>query len=591
MSGRRAGVRSGEADDVGAPVQTRASPTRRDHARARPSRRRSRRRRRGLALITLIVVPVTVSDVALRISQAGEIVPGTRMAAIDLGGMSREDAGTALAAASAGGGTVTLTYGDRRFSVRAREVGLRVDAVASAERAYRDGRRGLWAAVSALWGGRDVDPVVELERSRLKRAVAGIAREVDRAPFYGALSVDRGGTIQAEPPRDGRAVEQQATAAYIVKALTDGAGAVVRLPVRIRSTVARRHVDAVARAARAYVQLPLRLRGGGQMLKLDGEELAAVLDVERTKPVGSAPLRLGVDEPLLERLVADLSEALDRDPVDARLSAPARPIVVEAKGDLAWSPRRASVQVTPARAGRRLDRPATAAAVARAVREQRHSVRLVLRRVPAAVRTRAARDVTSILGTFTTHFACCEPRTTNIALIAKAVDNSVIRPGEQFSLNRVAGPRTSGKGYKPAPFIADGKIVPSVGGGVSQFSTTMYNAAYFAGLRIDHHQPHSFYIDRYPAGREATLDYTSIDLLWTNDTDAPVLLRTSIDATSVTVTLYGASEVRRVAARSGPRVDGAGGGFTTTVTRSITYRSGRSVRQSYTTRYDAPPAA
>ena len=62
----------------------------------------------------------------------------------------------------------------------------------------------------------------------------------------------------------------------------------------------------------------------------------------------------------------------------------------------------------------------------------------------------------------------------------------------------MAGPRTKAKGYQPAPFIADGEIVPDVGGGLSQFSTTMYNAAYFAGLRIDRHRPHSFYIDRYP---------------------------------------------------------------------------------------------
>ncbi len=158
-----------------------------------------------------------------------------------------------------------------------------------------------------------------------------------------------------------------------------------------------------------------------------------------------------------------------------------------------------------------------------------------------------------LIGTFATHFECCQPRVTNIQRIARAVDGTLIAPGGEFSLNRVAGRRTRAKGYLPAPFIADGEIVPSVGGGVSQFSTTVYNAAYFAGLRLDRHQPHSFYIERYPPGREATLDFPSIDLTWTNDTDAPVLVRASSTSSSVSVSLYGDNGGRQVSARSTPR--------------------------------------
>jgi vancomycin resistance protein YoaR len=154
----------------------------------------------------------------------------------------------------------------------------------------------------------------------------------------------------------------------------------------------------------------------------------------------------------------------------------------------------------------------------------------------------------------------------------------------------VAGRRTRAKGYVPAPFIADGKIVASVGGGVSQFATTMFNAAYFAGLQLDAHQPHSIYIDRYPPGREATLDYDSIDLRWTNDTAGPVLVRASSTPTSVTVALYGDNGGRRVRARSGPRSAVPGRAFAVTVTRIVRYADGRVVRQPYTTTYDQPPS-
>jgi len=199
-----------------------------------------------------------------------------------------------------------------------------------------------------------------------------------------------------------------------------------------------------------------------------------------------------------------------------------------------------------------------------------------------------APDVRRLIGTFTTRMPCCEPRVKNIRLIAAEIDGTVIRPGGQFSLNAVAGPRTKDEGYVEAPFIADGKIVPSVGGGVSQFSTTMYNAAFFAGLPIDAYQPHSIYISRYPPGREATLDFGTIDLRWTNDTSAPVLVRTTSTDTSVTVTLYGDNGGRRVRAEVGPRLPIPSGDFSITVTRPIRYGDGRIVREPVTTSYDAP---
>ena len=125
---------------------------------------------------------------------------------------------------------------------------------------------------------------------------------------------------------------------------------------------------------------------------------------------------------------------------------------------------------------------------------------------------------------------------------------------------------------------------------VSQFSTTLYNAAYFAGLQIDGHRPHSFFIDRYPAGRESTLNFPDIDMTWTNDTDAPVLIRTFTDEGSVTVSLYGDNGGRRVRASSGEREPYPGGNFKITVTRVVRYPGGRVARQPFQSRYENPPA-
>lgn len=141
---------------------------------------------------------------------------------------------------------------------------------------------------------------------------------------------------------------------------------------------------------------------------------------------------------------------------------------------------------------------------------------------------------------FTTYFACCQARVTNIKQMAADVDGYVIMPGETFSIDDVVGPRTAAGGYVPAPYMLNGVgQCCAVGGGVSQFGTTMFNAAFWGGFPIVEHQPHSGWISRYPLGIEATLVYKSIDLKFTNNTQNPLTIQTYTSGTSVTVELWG----------------------------------------------------
>jgi len=197
--------------------------------------------------------------------------------------------------------------------------------------------------------------------------------------------------------------------------------------------------------------------------------------------------------------------------------------------------------------------------------------------------TAQAARIDQLVGTFTTRHPCCAPRVTNIHRIAELVDGAVIAPGATFSLNAAAGRRTAANGFVAAPAIADGELVDQVGGGVSQFSTTLFNAAWFSGLPIVKHQPHSKYISRYPPGREATLDFDTIDQVIRNDTDVPVVIRTATTDTSVTVALYGHTGDRRVNSTTGPRVPRTEGGFSVTV-RQVVLDAG-SVRRTDTLRW------
>jgi vancomycin resistance protein YoaR len=133
---------------------------------------------------------------------------------------------------------------------------------------------------------------------------------------------------------------------------------------------------------------------------------------------------------------------------------------------------------------------------------------------------------------------CCRPRVHNLDLITGIVNNAIILPGQTFSLNAYVGERTAARGFVPAPEISGGAEKEAVGGGVSQFATTMFNAAYFSGMKILEHHPHSFWISRYPPGREATVSWPAPDLKWQNDSPYGILVQSWDDGTHTHVRFW-----------------------------------------------------
>lgn len=529
----------------------------------------------------------------LRMAYADRVLPGVRAAGVSIGGTSVADARRRLSAALAQSDPIEVAARDRTLRISRRSAGVVVNVDATVLQALETRRRGalggIWASLSGLVSSRDVPLQVATDEDRFARRVRSVARRLSRPSFAGRLRIDpRTLAVRTEPPRAGTQVDRTALSTSLKRALRGESRPTVPVVTRPAPVAAPSDVAAVGRAARDFLTKTLRLQGRLAPLDVSPDDLARVLALESLD--GGRRVRLGAGDRRLAALVSRLAARRDRPGRDARLSAPATSVTVDQKGDLSWRPRRARVRVRPGRTGRRVRRRELAEQIEGAIRNGRHVAFLPVRRVSPAITDAAARRARFVIGTFTTRFAPGQPRVKNIRRIAAAVDGMVVPPGARFSLNQAAGSRTSAKGYVEAPFIADGKIVPSIGGGVSQFSTTLYNAVYFAGLQIDGHQPHSFYIDRYPPGREATLNLPGIDLTWTNDTGTPVLIRASSAPTSVTVTLYGDTRGRRVRSQAADRVTTAAGAFSVVVTRVVRYKDGRTVRQPFTTRYDRPPA-
>lgn len=533
-----------------------------------------------------------LSGFLVRAFSSGEILDGTSMAGVELGGESRPAAAKLIDGIEPR--VVELEGGPRTLRVRAPQAGLVVDDLASAGSAYSAGRSGLGSILAGplvLFGDREVEPVYEpVNSKRLDRTVNRLADRLDREPFVGALSIDPG-TLEVtfDQPEAGSFVRRDETSDQLLDAFRAGRDS-MEIPFREQAAPSPDEVQAVAREAERYLREPVSVLTAGGAVTLEPAEIAELLTVESAGEEPDAGIRLGADREKVGSLVADLATERDVPARDASIEAPPLPpLNLSEQGDLTWEPRPGAASVKPARSGRQIRQEDAADNLLGAVRDGRHQVRFPTEWVDPAVTTTAVKGADSLLGTFTTAFPCCEPRVTNIQRMAETVDGTVIGPGEQFSLNGIAGERTRAKGYKSAPTIGEGnKLVDSVGGGVSQFSTTTYNAAYFAGLQIDAHTPHSFYIDRYPPGRESTLSYGSIDLLWTNDTDAPVVVRSSASDTAVTVSIYGGNGGRRVRSVTTSRTDDGNGGFEISIDRVIVDGDGTRTREPYTTTYGTP---
>jgi vancomycin resistance protein YoaR len=133
--------------------------------------------------------------------------------------------------------------------------------------------------------------------------------------------------------------------------------------------------------------------------------------------------------------------------------------------------------------------------------------------------------IKEVTGEFTTYYPYAAYRNTNIGRAAQLINNTLLKPGETFSLNGIIGERTAANGFVEGYIIQGGKFKRELGGGVSQSATTTFNAMFFAGLKDIEHRPHTLYIDRYPAGREATVAWPTLDLKFQNDTKYGVLVQ------------------------------------------------------------------
>jgi vancomycin resistance protein YoaR len=204
-----------------------------------------------------------------------------------------------------------------------------------------------------------------------------------------------------------------------------------------------------------------------------------------------------------------------------------------------------------------IDVPATSQNILAAALSATHrSARVVVTSQAARRSTAEARamGITTRVSRYETIYGGDPNRIHNVQLVAHLVDGKLIAPGATFSFNQATGERSADKGFREAPVIINGEVTTGLGGGVCQVSTTVFNAAYEAGLKITERTNHALYISHYPQGRDATVNYPDVDLKFVNDTPHWLLLRTYVGSYSLDVELYGSPLNRHVVSETRPLV-------------------------------------
>lgn len=549
---------------------------------ARPSRR--------VGLWVLLAAPLALLAIYLGdLILSSERVPrGVTAAGVPIGGLTLTDAEARLRAEITPRATrpIPVAAGPERSEIDPTAAGLAVDWPATVAQAGAQPLNPV-TRIASLFTTREIGVVSTADDDALTAALEQLDAAVAREPVEGAVRFEGAEPVPVDP-ENGRRLDVDASAELVKRNWADGA--VIDLPViEIQpSTTASDVQAAIDDIAAPAVSAPLVITGDDTArARIDEDIIAAALSFD----VEDGDLVATVD-------VTVIAEAAR--PQLAESETPRRDATI----DFAASP----PAKVPSQDGRRIDYDETLTDLLDVLTSSDREIAAVYVDDPATFTTEdiEALGPVEVVGEFqTSGFSSDSGR--NIRRAAQAIDGIVVAPGEVFSLNGATNPRNAANGYVEAGIILNGRPDSGVGGGVSQVATTLFNAAYFAGVELVEHQEHSYYISRYPAGREATVFGDQIDVKFRNDGPTPVQVQTSWTSSAITVRLVGIKRYEVTSAQSprskptsprtitipaGESCSASGGapGFTITDTRTLRdVVTGETRTESHTVRYDPIP--
>jgi vancomycin resistance protein YoaR len=490
--------------------------------------------------------------------------------------------------------TLQVVVGEEAYDVRLDEA-LTLDGAATRAALVQAGHDSFLRRVRQLADPSPpvlaVDPVL-VPRPGAERIAKRVSRALPRPRR--AQVVSRRGSFSVIPSQPGDAVHTEVLVAALVRAARTGARTVSPTLSHVEPTLKTPAAEEAVVEALALVDEPVALTFKDEEVgSLTPQRLARLVRFR----VGAERFRVGLDPQRVAKAVEPMLAHWRRRAANARF-------VLDGT----------RVRIRPSRPGLAVDGRWVADSVAAATESAIPRASLRLKQVRADLTTGEAErlGIRERISTFTTDMGTSSSnRIHNVQLMADYIDGTIVRPGETFSFNESVGPRTAERGFREGQMIIGSLLLPSIGGGVCQTATTLFNNAFELGLPIVERHNHSFYISHYPMGRDATVSWGGPDFGFENDLESGILIKTSYTDSTLTFSFYGTDPKRRVVSATGERanwrspkttyaldpyaprgsvrtVSGSNqAGFDVTVTRKVYERGKLKRRDAFTSAYIA----
>jgi vancomycin resistance protein YoaR len=498
-----------------------------------------------LAGALLFLLSVAALTGVYQLAYVGKVIPGVRVAGVNLSGLRPEEAATRLGQVLSypSTGRIVFRDGSQAWVATPAELGMVFDVGASVESAYGVGRSaGLFGNLSGQvqsWrSGVDVPPIVIVDQRVAYACLQNIAAQVNRPVIEADLRLN-GTEVIYTPGQIGRTLDIDATLAGLELQMQLFRDSEVSLVIH---ETAPQTMDASAQAdaLRGILSAPLVLTlpdyqsGDPGPWTVDIPTLAGMVAIAHN----GADLQVQVNPDSLNALLSSIAPQTDRSSANARF------IFNDTTKQLDLRSGYNAV------VGRKLDAAATLASVQSSLLAGQHTIPLTMIYTQPAVpddATAASLGITELVSSQITYFrGSGQARMQNIETSAAKFHGLLIAPGEVFSMAQVLGDVSLENGYAEAMIIYNGRTIKGVGGGVCQVSTTLFRTVFFAGFPILERTPHAYRVYYYEqnasgydsqlAGLDATVYFPLVDFKFTNDTPYWLLMETYVNKSAQRIT-------------------------------------------------------
>ena len=549
---------------------------------AQGRRRWSRRRRTALAVVTGLGV-LALLWLGAAWWNTANLAPGSSISGVAVGGMSLSEARQAVATQTQDvlDDPVTVTVNGSSAQITPSKAGVSVDAEASVERLTRFTLNP--ATIFNRFTGARVDAVVNVDPVALTGALGSHLDELATGTSNASVILN-GTTPVLIPASAGNGVDIAASVRRLTANWPLGKTTIELDAGQARPTI----TDAAAQAfindtLNPLLSAPLTITAAGTDaasisagdVTLSPEQVAGLVTISSSGTALSAALDADM---LYDTVVSTMGADVEVAPQSATWTI---------DGSDEGAPTATPQYVAPAN-GRVIDRQALADGALKAGTSSATGRTVTLPLVskePALTTAAADWNITEFISDYSTPFYSEPGRDQNLRRGAELLNGKIVMPGQVFSTEEALGEVDEEHGFAAAGVISDGKHVDAIGGGLSQIGTTMFNAAFEAGMDDVEHHPHTYWFSRYPAGREATIWTGEKDVKFGNSTPYPVLIQAWVSGEEVHVRLW-STRYYEVSITSGEKTDyrpvktvtasgpgceaysGGNAGFDITVTRS-----------------------